>query len=110
MRCGRRIKERERSGMSEDASVRRAIEAVWRIESARLIASLARVVGDVGVAEDLAHDALVAALERWPETGVPDKPGAWLFVTARRKALDHVRRATRFEKKSSALAHELEDA
>jgi RNA polymerase sigma factor (sigma-70 family) len=93
-----------------DTSVQRAIEAVWRIESARLIASLTRIVGDVGVAEDLAHDALVTALERWPETGVPERPGAWLLVTARRKALDHVRRASSFERKTDALAYELEDA
>ncbi len=95
--------------MSEP-SVGRAIEAVWRIESARLIASLTRIVKDVGVAEDLAHDAFVAALERWPETGVPDKPGAWLLVAARRKALDHARRAARFSQREEAVAHELEDA
>jgi predicted RNA polymerase sigma factor len=70
----------------------RAIEAVWRIESARLIAGLARIVGDVGLAEDLAQDALVAALERWPESGVPDNPGAWLMATAKHCAIDLLRR------------------
>src|SRR6266566_155769 len=64
-----------------------AIDAVWRIESARLIAGLARVVGDIGVAEDLAQDALVAALEQWPESGVPDNPGAWLMATAKHRAM-----------------------
>jgi RNA polymerase sigma factor (sigma-70 family) len=88
--------------------VARAIEAVWRIESPRLIASLTRIVRDLGLAEDLAQDALVAALERWPETGVPENPGAWLLVTARRKAIDQVRRATRFERKHEQLGHELE--
>ena len=66
----------------------RAIEAVWRIESARLIAGLARVVRDVGVAEELAQDALVAALEQWPRSGIPDNPGAWLMATAKRRAID----------------------
>src|SRR2546427_9947095 len=69
-----------------------AIDAVWRIESARLIAGLARIVGDVGLAEDLAQDALVAALEGWPQSGVPDNPGAWLMATAKRRAIDHLRR------------------
>ena len=66
-------------------ATRRAIDAVWRIESARLIAGLARVVRDVGVAEELAHDALVAALEQWPASGVPQNPGAWLMATARHR-------------------------
>src|SRR5258708_33162240 len=69
-----------------------AIDAVWRIESARLIAGLARIVGDVGVAEDLAQDALVAALEQWPESGVPDNPGAWLMATAKHRAITLLRR------------------
>ena len=72
-----------------------AIDAVWRIESARLIAGLARIVRDVGLAEDLAQDALVAALEQWPESGVPDNPGAWLMATAKHKALDRLRRRRR---------------
>ena len=86
----------------------RAIEAVWRIESARLIAGLARIVHDVGLAEDLAQDALVAALERWPVTGVPNNPGAWLMATAKRRAIDLLRRSTRFERKQEQLGRELE--
>ena len=73
----------------------RAIDAVWRIESAKLIAGLTRIVRDVGLAEDLAQDALVAALEQWPETGVPDNPGAWLMATAKHRAIDRIRRAQR---------------
>jgi RNA polymerase sigma factor (sigma-70 family) len=84
------------------------IDAVWRIESAKLIAGLARAVGDVGLAEDLAQDALVAALERWPETGVPDKPGAWLMAVAKRRAIDHFRRTKRLEQKHLELRHELD--
>jgi RNA polymerase sigma factor (sigma-70 family) len=86
----------------------RAIDAVWRIESARLIAGLARMVGDVGLAEDLAQDALVAALVQWPESGVPRNPGAWLMATAKRRAIDLLRRRQRFERKLDALGHELE--
>src|SRR5829696_6274813 len=90
------------------AATHRAIDAVWRIESPRLIAGLARLVRDVGLAEDLAQDALVAALEQWPESGVPDKPGAWLMATAKHRALDHFRRAQRLERKHAELGHELE--
>jgi RNA polymerase sigma-70 factor (ECF subfamily) len=86
----------------------RAIDAVWRIESARLIAGLARIVRDVGIAEDLAQDALLAALERWPETGIPDNPGAWLMATAKHRAIDHLRRDSRLERKHAQLGHELE--
>src|SRR5438309_7888156 len=86
----------------------RAIDAVWRIESARLIAGLARIVRDVGLAEELAHDALVAALERWPESGVPDNPGAWLMATAKHRAIDLVRRSKRLERKHEELGRELE--
>ena len=86
----------------------RAIDAVWRIESARLIAGLARIVGDVGAAEDLAQDALVAALERWPESGVPDNPGAWLMATAKHRAIDLLRRRTLLERKHELLGYELE--
>ncbi|HWJ22315.1 MAG TPA: RNA polymerase sigma factor [Gemmatimonadaceae bacterium] len=86
----------------------RAIDAVWRIESAKLIAGLTRIVGDVGVAEDLAQDALVAALERWPESGVPDNPGAWLMGTAKHRAIDHVRRGKLLDRKHEQLGHELE--
>ena len=69
----------------------RAIDAVWRIESAKFIAGLTRIVRDVGVAEDLAQDALLVALEKWPETGVPDNPGAWLMATAKHRAIDKLR-------------------
>ena len=85
----------------------RAIDAVWRIESARLIAGLARLVGDVGQAEDLAQDALVAALERWPATGVPDNPGAWLMATARHRAVDLFRRRGMLDRKHRLLGYEL---
>ncbi len=85
----------------------RAIDAVWRIESARLIAGLARLVGDVGQAEDLAQDALVAALERWPTAGVPDNPGAWLMATARNRAVDLLRRRSMLDRKHQILEHEL---
>jgi RNA polymerase sigma factor (sigma-70 family) len=85
----------------------RAIDAVWRIESPRLIAGLARIVRDVAVAEDLAQDALVAALEQWPESGVPQNPGAWLMATAKHRAIDLLRRNTRLERKHEALAREL---
>src|SRR2546428_9651175 len=84
-----------------------AIDAVWRIESARLIAGLARIVGDVGLAEDLAQDALVAALEGWPRSGVPDNPGAWLMATAKRRAIDHLRRQTMQGRTHEHLGREL---
>ncbi len=86
----------------------RTIDAVWRIESARLIAGLTRMVRDVGLAEDLAHDALVAALERWPESGVPDNPGAWLMATAKHRAIDLLRRRARLERKHEELGRELD--
>ncbi len=88
-------------------AIHRAIDAVWRIESARVIAAVARVVRDVGEAEELAGDALVAALERWPETGVPANPGAWLVTTARNRALDRVRQRAMAARKHDALTHEL---
>jgi RNA polymerase sigma factor (sigma-70 family) len=88
--------------------INRAIEAVWRIESAKLIAGLTRMVRDVGIAEDLAQDALVAALERWPQTGVPDNPGAWLMGTAKHRAIDFLRRGTRIDKKHDEIGYELE--
>ncbi len=90
------------------AATNRAIDAVWRIESARLIAGLARMVRDVGLAEDLAQDALVAALEQWPQGGVPDRPGPWLMAVAKRRAVDRLRRNQRLERKYEALARELE--
>ncbi|HLN79883.1 MAG TPA: RNA polymerase sigma factor [Thermoanaerobaculia bacterium] len=86
----------------------RAIDAVWRIESARLIAGLTRMVRDVGLAEELAQDALVIALERWPESGVPDNPGAWLMATAKRRAIDLLRRRTLAERKHHELGRDLE--
>jgi RNA polymerase sigma factor (sigma-70 family) len=88
----------------------RAIDAVWRIESPRLIAGLARIVRDVGLAEDLAHDALVAALEQWPESGIPRNPGAWLMATAKHRAIDTLRRRTLLERKHQELGYELEIA
>jgi RNA polymerase sigma factor (sigma-70 family) len=86
----------------------RAIEAVWKIESARLIAGLARMVRDVGLAEELAQDALVAALERWPLSGVPDNPGAWLMAAAKNRAIDRLRRSKRLERKHEELGREME--
>jgi RNA polymerase sigma factor (sigma-70 family) len=86
----------------------RAIDAVWRIESGRLIAGLARIVRDVGLAEDLAQEALVAALEQWPQSGVPDNPGAWLMGTAKHRAIDLLRRMTVLERKHGELAHRLD--
>ncbi|SFB54666.1 RNA polymerase, sigma subunit, ECF family [Amycolatopsis marina] len=86
----------------------RAIDAVWRIESPRLIAGLMRIVRDVGLAEELAQDALVAALEQWPESGVPDNPGAWLMTTAKRRAIDLVRRQQRLERKVEEIGRDLE--
>jgi RNA polymerase sigma factor (sigma-70 family) len=86
----------------------RAIHAVWRIESARLIAGLARMVRDVGLAEELAQDALVAALEKWPESGVPDNPGAWLMTTAKHHAIDLLRRSKRLQRKHEELGQEME--
>jgi RNA polymerase sigma factor (sigma-70 family) len=90
----------------ESTDTHRAIDAVWRIESPRLIAGLTRIVRDVGVAEDLAQDALVAALEQWPESGVPDNPGAWLMAAAKHRAIDHFRRNTRLERKHEELGRE----
>ena len=86
-----------------------AIDAVWRIESARLIAGLARIVGDIGLAEDLAQDALVAALEQWPKSGVPDNPGAWLMATAKHRAIDHLRRRKMQDTKHEHLGRELDE-
>jgi len=86
----------------------RAIDAVWRIESARLIAGLTRLLRDVALAEELAQDALVAALEQWPHAGIPDKPGAWLMATAKHRAIDQLRRRRMLSRKHQALGHELE--
>ena len=92
----------------ETADTHRAIDAVWRIESPRLIAGLVRIVRDVGLAEDLAHDALVAALEQWPERGVPRNPGAWLMATAKHRAIDLFRRNKLLERKHETLGYELD--
>ena len=88
--------------------IQRAIEAVWKIESAKVIAGLARMVRDVGVAEDLAQDALVSALEQWPESGIPRNPGAWLMAAAKHRAIDHFRRVRMLERKHQELGYELE--
>jgi RNA polymerase sigma factor (sigma-70 family) len=90
------------------ANTRNAIDAVWRIESARIIAGLARIVRDVGLAEELAQDALVAALQQWPESGIPDNPGAWLMATAKHRAIDIFRRNKRLERKHEELGRELQ--
>ena len=88
--------------------VHRAVDAVWRMESAKIVARLVRLVGDVGRAEDFAQDALVAALESWSESGVPDNPGAWLTTVAKRRAMDHLRRVQRMDEKHQQLGRELE--
>jgi RNA polymerase sigma factor (sigma-70 family) len=90
------------------SATHRAIDAVWRIESARLIAGLTRIVRDVSVAEDLAQDALVAALEQWPQSGIPDNPGAWLMATAKRRGIDVLRRRVTLERKQELIGRELE--
>src|SRR5215208_558658 len=92
------------------ADTQRVIDAVWRIESARLIAGLARMVRDVGLAEELAQDALVAALEQWPRSGVPDNPGAWLMATAKHRAINVLRRHKLLERKHEELGHSIEAA
>src|SRR5439155_20309686 len=92
----------------ETAATHRVIDAVWRIESAKIIAGLARVVRDVGLAEELAQDALVAALEQWPGSGVPRNPAAWLMATAKHRAIDRLRRSKRPERKHQARGSELE--
>jgi RNA polymerase sigma factor (sigma-70 family) len=92
------------------SDVHRVVDAVWRMESARLVAALTRVTGDVGLAEELTQDALVAALEKWPDTGVPAKPGAWLMATAKHRAIDAFRRAQRLADKTEQLGRSLEQA
>jgi RNA polymerase sigma factor (sigma-70 family) len=94
------------SPSNQDAT-RRTIAAVWKIESAKVVAGLARIVRDIGVAEELAQDALVAALERWPQTGVPERPGAWLTATAKNRAIDLVRRRALHARKEDEIAHEI---
>lgn len=92
------------------SDIRRTVDAVWRIESARIVATLARLTGDVGLAEDLAQAAVVDALSQWPESGVPRNPGAWLTAVAKRKAIDSWRRQERLDERYRALAHRLEEA
>jgi RNA polymerase sigma-70 factor, ECF subfamily len=91
-----------------DSGIRRSVEAVWRIESAKIIAKLARMLRDVGLAEELAQDALVAALEQWPRSGVPNNPGAWLMATAKNRALDQLRRFKLLQRKHPIIAQEAE--
>jgi RNA polymerase sigma factor (sigma-70 family) len=93
---------------SADSDLRRTIDAVWRIEAPRLIAGLTRMVRDVGLAEDLAQDALVVALEKWPQSGVPQSPGAWLMTTAKHRAIDLFRRGETLQAKQEQIARELE--
>src|SRR5215470_11887374 len=93
-----------------DADTHRAIDAVWRIESPKVIAALTRMVRDVGVAEDLAHDALVSALEQWPAEGIPRNPGAWLMAAAKHRAIDFFRRSRMQDGKHSELGRDLEEA
>jgi len=90
------------------ADAHRAIEAVWKLEAARIIAGLTRMVGDISLAEEFAQDALVAALEQWPESGVPPNPGAWLLVVAKRRAIDRARRVERLDRKHQLIGHELQ--
>ena len=90
------------------AETHAAIDAVWRIESPKVIATLTRIVRDVGVAEDLAHDALVAALEQWPAAGIPRNAGAWLMAAAKNRAIDHLRRGKMLDRKHSELGEDLE--
>lgn len=97
-----------RSEVVTTSDIHRTIDAVWRIESARLIAGLARIVRDVGLAEELAQDALVAALEQWPATGVPSNPGAWLMAAAKNRAIDRVRRERMLKRKHEEMGRELE--
>ncbi len=93
-----------------DSDIYRTIDAVWRMESAKIIAVLARLVRDIDLAEDLAQDALVIALEQWPESGIPNKPGAWLMATAKHRAIDRLRRNISLEHKVVELGRELDTA
>src|SRR6266568_3313496 len=113
-RSGRSSRPKECEGAlaidPASAEAHRAIEAIWRIESARLIAGLAGVVGDIGTAEELAQDALVTALEQWPAAGVPERPGAWLMGTAKHRAIDLIRRRQTLERKYEEIGREAERA
>src|SRR6185312_5135485 len=107
---GRRRRERgpSHSRNAVVSDTHRAIEAVWRIESAKLIAGLTRLTRDVGLAEDLAQEALVAALEQWPASGIPENPGAWLMGTAKHRAIDQIRRSLNLEQKYDQIGRDLE--
>jgi RNA polymerase sigma-70 factor, ECF subfamily len=94
---------------NEGSAVNRTIDAVWRIEQAKLIAGLTRIVRDVGLAEEFAQEALVAALKQWPESGVPDRPGAWLMATAKRRAFDHLRRNRMLDRKHAEIGREQQE-
>lgn len=94
--------------MSASTDIHRSLDALWRIESPRLIATLARMTGDVSLAEELAHDAMVTALEQWPTTGIPEQPGAWLMTTAKRRAIDQLRRKSLHLRKEGDLTREIE--
>src|SRR2546422_4537656 len=113
-RSGRSSRPKECEGAlaidPASAEAHRAVEAIWRIESARLIAGLTRVVGDIGTAEELAQDALVAALEQWPTAGVPERPGAWLMGTAKHRAIDLIRRRKTLERKHEEIGRDIERA
>ena len=91
-----------------ESNIRSTVEAVWRMESAKIIAKLARMLRDVGLAEELAQDALVTALEQWPVSGVPNNPGAWLMVTAKNRALDQLRRFKLLQRKHETIANDAE--
>src|ERR1700740_1948652 len=95
---------------ADSAAAHRIIDAVWRVRAPRIIAGLARLVRDVGLAEELAQDALVAALEQWPAQGIPARPGAWLMLTAKHRAIDRIRRDERLAGKLSLLGREIETA
>src|SRR3977135_2271717 len=109
--CARALRERIEDGVMGGVTAtdtHSAIDAVWRIESARIIAGLTRIVRDVGLAEELAQDALVAALQQWPESGIPDNPGAWLMAAAKHRAIDMFRRNKRLERKHEELGRKLQ--
>src|SRR5215207_497840 len=104
------MSNRPHAQAASTTDLHRVVDAVWRMESARIVGALARVAGDVGVAEELAQDALVAALEQWPESGVPAKPGAWLMAIAKHRAIDSFRRSQNLQRKTVELGRELVQA
>src|SRR5262245_17802939 len=107
-KSGRRLRAPERRRLGCMSDVAKTIEALWKIESTRLIAAIARVTRDIGIAEELAQDALVTALEVWPEQGIPDNPGAWLMKAAKRRGIDTLRRGQMLVQKHEEVARELE--